>query len=72
MRPIRCIRPDVYDYLSAYSGERHRLYLTPLMMLESDRLGYRMIEMRRSIQRPCPEWAGSRILGGRALLTQHR
>lgn len=46
-------RPYVtfYDYLSRYNDKIDRLYLKPLMILESDDLAYRMIEMRRSYPR---------------------
>jgi hypothetical protein len=45
---------DFYDYLGTYSASLHRLFLTPLMILESASLGYRMIETRRSAPRRCP------------------
>jgi hypothetical protein len=38
---------NIYDYLETYN-ERYRLFLTPLMTLESDDLDYQMIETRRS------------------------
>jgi hypothetical protein len=41
---------NIYDYLNAYRGS-DRLFLTPVMILESERIGYRMIEMRRSSPR---------------------
>lgn len=42
---------DIYDYLNAYT-ESDRLFLTPLMIFESETVGYRMIEMRRSYPQP--------------------
>ncbi len=42
---------NFYDYLEKYNSTDHKLYLTPLMIFESDVIGYKMIEMRRSYPR---------------------
>lgn len=41
---------NVYDYLNTFN-EDDRLFLTPLVILESEEIGYRMIETRESYPR---------------------
>jgi hypothetical protein len=41
---------NIFDYLHKHN-EAYRLFLTPLMLLESDRLDYQLIEVRRSYPR---------------------
>jgi hypothetical protein len=41
---------NIYDYLNVHT-DSDRLYLTPLLILESETIGYRMIEMRESYPR---------------------
>ena len=41
---------NIYDYLNEHNVD-DRLFLTPLVILESDQIGYRMIEMRESYPR---------------------
>ena len=45
---------DIFDYRHSFT-ESDRLFLTPLMIFESEEAGFRMIEMRRSYPRPAAD-----------------